>query len=77
MDRLLGRNGADLGDAVDAAGAMAGAGVEGATSGIIAQIEPWVGRVAVIILAFVLIAGALAMLASPSVAKIAAGAVTP
>lgn len=64
VDRLLGRNGADLGDAVDAAGAIAGAGAQGAANSIMAQIEPWVGRVAVIVLAFVLIAGALAMLAN-------------
>ena len=74
-DRLLGRNGADLGDAVDAAGAIAGAGVQGATQSIMAQIEPWVGRVAIIVLAFVLIAGALAMLANaPKVTESLQGA---
>jgi len=64
LDRLLGRDGANLGDAVDAGNAIIGAGADAATSNIMAQIEPWVGRVAMIILALVFIAGGIALLSS-------------
>jgi len=64
VDRLLGRNGANLGDAVGAAGDIAGAGAGAAASGVMASLEPWVGRVAMIILALVFIGGGIALLSS-------------
>lgn len=71
MDRLTGRDGESLQGAVDAAGNMIGAAGEAATSGIMAQIEPWVGRVAMIILALVFIAGGIALLGAPKLAAMA------
>lgn len=75
IDRLLGRDGESLQGAVDAAGNIVGAAGEAATSGIMAQIEPWVGRVAMIILALVFIAGGIALLGGPKVATMAREAI--
>lgn len=64
VDRLFGRDGADLGDAAGAAGDMAGAAGSAATAGVLAAIEPWVGRVVAILIALIFIAGGIALLSS-------------
>jgi len=71
MDRLLGRDGASIADAGTAANQIAGAAGNAATENIMAAIEPWVGRVAMIILALVFIAGGIALLGGPKVASMA------
>jgi hypothetical protein len=78
FDRINPFNGGEgLADAAGAAGDIAGAARDGAVQSVVAAIEPWVGRVAIIVLAFVLIAGALAMLAAPQMRQMVQEAVTP
>lgn len=71
MDRLLGRDGESIANAGRALGDIADAAGAAATQNIMAQIEPWVGRVAMIILALVFIAGGIALLGGPKVASMA------
>lgn len=77
FERINPFGGEGLGDAVGAAGDIAGAARDSAVQSVVTAIEPWVGRVAIIVLAFVLIAGALAMLAAPQVRQAVQEVVTP
>lgn len=69
VDRLLGRNGQNLGDAVGAAGDIAGAGAGAVTTNVMASLEPYIGRVVAILLALIFIAGGIALLASPKIVE--------